>query len=90
MLWRDHDFDTQRRFVRYGIVKNDFILIKGTCPGTVKRVVTLRKSLFKHTSRRALEKISLKFIDTSSKFGHGRFQTIAEKNAFEGQKKIKA
>lgn len=30
----------------------------------------------------ALEKISLKFIDTSSKFGHGRFQTHAEKNAF--------
>lgn len=40
-----------------------------------------------HTSRRDLEKISLKFIDTSSKFGHGRFQTAAEKSAFMGQLK---
>jgi large subunit ribosomal protein L3e len=77
-------------FVRYGIVKNDFIMIKGSCPGVKKRVVTLRKSLLTHTSRKALEKISLKFIDTSSKFGHGRFQTALEKNQFEGQKKIKA
>lgn len=34
------------------------------------------------TSRRALEKIDLKFIDTTSKFGHGRFQTVEEKKAF--------
>ena len=50
--------------------------------GTKKRVITLRKSLLTQTKRVALEKISLKFIDTSSKFGHGRFQTHAEKNAF--------
>jgi large subunit ribosomal protein L3e len=31
-----------------------------------------------------LEKVSLKFIDTSSKFGHGRFQTAAEKHQFMG------
>jgi hypothetical protein len=30
----------------------------------------------------ALEKIELKWIDTSSKFGHGRFQTAKEKNTF--------
>lgn len=34
------------------------------------------------TKRRALEKIDLKFIDTTSKFGHGRFQTMEEKKAF--------
>lgn len=34
------------------------------------------------TNRRALEKIDLKFIDTTSKFGHGRFQTLEEKKAF--------
>ncbi|GAA5883927.1 hypothetical protein JCM8547_005398, partial [Rhodosporidiobolus lusitaniae] len=38
-------------FVRYGIVKNDWVLIKGSCPGVNKRVITLRKSLIKHTSR---------------------------------------
>ena len=32
----------------------------------------------------ALEKVTLKFIDTSSKFGHGRFQTCEEKAKFYG------
>jgi large subunit ribosomal protein L3e len=74
-------------FGHYGIVKQDFIMIKGCCVGPRKRVITLRKSLLPHTSRRALEKIDLKWIDTSSKFGHGRFQTVAEKKAFMGKLK---
>jgi hypothetical protein len=56
-------------FPHYGIVKNDFIMLKGSVPGTKKRVITIRKSLMVHTSRRDLEKVQLKFIDTSSKFG---------------------
>ncbi|KAG9090771.1 60S ribosomal protein L3 [Ceratobasidium sp. 370] len=71
-------------FPHYGIVKNDFLLLKGSIPGTKKRVVTIRKSLMVHTSRRDLEKVQLKFIDTSSKFGHGAFQTKEEKHAFMG------
>jgi len=46
--------------------------------------MTLRKSMFTHTSRKALEKVELKWIDTSSKFGHGAYQTPAEKRAFIG------
>ena len=46
--------------------------------------MTLRKSMFVHTSRRALEKIDLKWIDTSSKFGHGAYQTAEEKKNFIG------
>lgn len=42
----------------------------------------LFQSLLVQTNRRALEKIDLKFIDTTSKFGHGRFQTVEEKKAF--------
>lgn len=42
------------------------------------------QSLLVHTKRGALENINLKFIDTSSKFGHGRFQTPADKLAFMG------
>lgn len=42
------------------------------------------QSLLVQTKRVALEKINLKFIDTSSKFGHGRFQHPAEKRAFMG------
>lgn len=71
-------------FVRYGEVKNDYILIKGSCPGVKKRIMTLRKSMFTHTSRRALEKVDLKWIDTSSKFGHGAYQTPAEKKQYLG------
>ncbi|AXA49604.1 large subunit ribosomal protein L3e [Malassezia restricta] len=74
-------------FPHYGVVKNDFIMIKGCCPGVKKRVLTIRKSHQIHTSRRDLEKVSLKFIDTSSKFGHGNYQTGAERDAFEGPKK---
>lgn len=71
-------------FVRYGEIKNDFIILKGSTPGVKKRVMTLRKSMFIHTSRKALEKVDLKWIDTSSKFGHGAYQTPAEKHAFLG------
>ena len=70
--------------MRYGIVKNDYVLLKGSVPGVKKRVMTLRKSMFVHTSRRALEKIDLKWIDTSSKFGHGAYQTPSEKKQFVG------
>jgi large subunit ribosomal protein L3e len=77
-------------WVRYGVISNDFVMVKGSTPGVKKRVLTLRKSLQTHTSRKALEQANLRFIDTSSKFGHGKFQTPAEKSAYQGQLKIKA
>lgn len=55
------------------------MLLKGGVPGTTKRPITLRRSLVPQTSRTALEEIKLKFVDTASKFGHGRFQTYEEK-----------
>jgi len=76
-------------FPHYGIVKNDFLLLKGSIPGTKKRIITLRKSLMVHTSRRDLEQVQLKFIDTSSKFGHGAFQTFEEKSAWVGTLKAR-
>ena len=66
-------------FGHYGIVKSDYVMIKGGVVGPRKRLSTMRQSLFKQTRRVATEKIALKFIDTSSKFGHGRFQTSDEK-----------
>jgi large subunit ribosomal protein L3e len=74
-------------FPHYGVVKQDFVMVSGGIVGTKKRVITMRKSCVPQTSRRALEKISLGFIDTSSKFGHGRFQTDAEKATFMGKRK---
>jgi len=73
-------------FPHYGVVKNEFILIKGCCVGPKKRPVILRKTLLPQTSRRSLEVITLKFIDTASKLGHGRFQTADEKSKFYGVK----
>jgi large subunit ribosomal protein L3e len=74
-------------FPHYGVVRNDFLLLKGCTIGAKKRVLTLRKSLVPQTSRTALESIQLKFIDTSSKFGHGKFQTHDEKEKFLGKLK---
>jgi large subunit ribosomal protein L3e len=71
-------------FPHYGEVKNDYVMIKGCCAGPKKRVITLRKTLVKQVSRTSKEEINLKWIDTSSKYGHGRFQTKAEKSKFMG------
>lgn len=78
-------------FPHYGKVQDDFVMIRGCCVGTKKRVVVLRKSIFPQTTREALEKINIKFIDTSSKMGHGRFQTPEEKLKFYSrvEKKVK-
>jgi len=71
-------------FPHYGEVKQDFIMIKGCCIGPKKRPITLRKSLILNPKRSHREQIDLRFIDTSSKFGHGRFQTHEEKRIFMG------
>jgi large subunit ribosomal protein L3e len=76
-------------FPHYGVVDEDYLMIKGGVVGTKKRVIVLRKTLLPQTSRNALEEVTLKFIDTSSKFGHGRFQTKAEKDAFMGPMKAR-
>jgi len=71
-------------FSHYGMVTQDWVMLKGGVMGPRKRVITLRKSLLPQVSRKATEKIELKFIDTASKFGHGRFQTSEEKAKFFG------
>jgi len=74
-------------FVHYGFVREDYLMLKGTVQGSRKRIITLRKSLQVITSRSALEKVNLKWIDTSSQFGHGRFQTRDERAKFFGPTK---
>jgi len=71
-------------FAHFGEVNEDWVMLKGTVMGSKKRIITLRKSLLPQVSRKATEKIALKFIDTASKFGHGRFQTAEEKAKFFG------
>jgi len=72
-------------FPHYGIVRDDYLMLKGCCIGTKKRTLCLRKSLMPVTKRRLNEEVKLKYIDTTSKFGHGRFQTCAEKAKFYGR-----
>jgi len=74
-------------YPHYGVVNQDYIMIRGSCPGVKKRAITLRKSLVPVTTRTASEQINLKFIDTASTFGHGKFQTLKEKKAFMGPMK---
>jgi len=71
-------------FPHYGFIKNEFLMLKGPIQGPQKRVVTLRKPLLESNKRNVKEDIVLKFIDTSSKWGHGRFQTLEEKKKFMG------
>ncbi|RNF08232.1 large subunit ribosomal protein L3e [Trypanosoma rangeli] len=59
-------------------------MLKGSVAGPRRRVITLRRSMAPQTSRKLTEKITLKFIDTSSKIGHGRFQTKKEKSQWYG------
>lgn len=68
-------------FSHYGKVNNEYIMLKGCVPGPRKRILALRKNLHHKASN---EKIEIKFIDTSSKAGSGRFQTTQEKRAFYG------
>ena len=74
-------------FPHYGEVNEDYVMLKGAVVGVRKRLITMRKSLLAQAGRIALEQINLKFIDTSSKFGHGRFQTSEEKRKFYGRVK---
>ena len=69
-------------FPRYGMVLNDFVMIKGCCVGTKKRPLVLRKTLHNRTTRAQNQPLHIKFIDTSSKMGHGRFQTSDEKDKY--------
>lgn len=74
-------------FPHYGIIREDWVMIKGAVPGVKKRLITIRKTLHQRTSKAAKEEIKLSFIDTSSKFGHGRHQTAEEKAKFYGPRK---
>jgi len=72
-------------FPHYGVVRDDFLMVKGCIVGPKKKVVLLRRPLFPQTKRVASETVDLKFIDTASKLGHGRFQSADEKAKYFGK-----
>jgi len=71
-------------FPHYGVVREDYLMLRGCVPGVRKRVITLRKSLIPRGNRTTTEQINLKWVDTASTFGHGKFQTADEKRKFLG------
>jgi len=71
-------------FKRYGLLTEDFMMIKGTVQGPIKRNITIRKALIPQTLKKHTQPIDIKFIDTASKVGKGRFQTSHEKKRFYG------
>jgi large subunit ribosomal protein L3e len=75
-------------FPHYGNVLNDYVMVKGGTAGTKKRTLVLRHALHAPTLTGDATGVSLKFIDTSSKFGHGRFQTSEEKAKYFGKRKV--
>ena len=46
----DKSINPMGGFPHYGLVKQDFVMIKGCCVGPKKRVLTLRKVIIKITS----------------------------------------
>jgi large subunit ribosomal protein L3 len=54
-------------FVKYGLVKNDFVMVKGSLPGPSKRLVLLRKATRPHGKHDDAPEISN--ISTASKQG---------------------
>ncbi|KAL4669335.1 hypothetical protein H8959_007889, partial [Pygathrix nigripes] len=64
-------------FVHYGEVTNDFCHAERLFGGN-------QESLLVQTKQRALEKIDLKFTDTTFEFGHGHFHIKEEKKVFMG------
>jgi large subunit ribosomal protein L3 len=54
-------------FVKYGLVKNNYIIVKGSLPGPSKRLVILRKAMRPHRKHNEAPEIS--YISTASKQG---------------------
>jgi large subunit ribosomal protein L3 len=61
------DINPDGGFVKYGLVKNDFIMVKGSLPGPSKRLVMLRKAVRPHGKQDDAPQIS--YISTASQQG---------------------
>ncbi|GAB6056063.1 50S ribosomal protein L3 [Methanobacterium movens] len=54
-------------FIKYGLVKNDYLIIKGSLPGPSKRLIILRKAIRAHGKHNDAPQIN--YISTASKQG---------------------
>uniref|UniRef100_A0A3P9MH47 Uncharacterized protein n=1 Tax=Oryzias latipes TaxID=8090 RepID=A0A3P9MH47_ORYLA len=86
-------FSPQGGFPQFSEVNNDFIMVKG-CMFIYKNIFLWifvadfqSRKVQTRRSCTAREAIELKFIDTTSKFGHWCFLTVQEKRFFKGEEK---
>ncbi len=61
------DINPKGGFVKYGLVKNDYIILKGSVPGPSKRLIILRKAIRPPKKQEGAPQIS--YISTASKQG---------------------
>ena len=54
-------------FVKYGLVKNDYVLVKGSLPGPSKRLVILRQPI--RPNKKSEDMPQINYISTKSKQG---------------------
>jgi large subunit ribosomal protein L3 len=54
-------------FVKYGVVRNDYVLISGSVPGSIKRLVRIRDAI--RPPKAVYEGVNLLYVSTSSKQG---------------------
>ncbi|WP_457548764.1 50S ribosomal protein L3 [Archaeoglobus sp.] len=54
-------------FVRYGVIRSDYILVSGSVPGPVKRLIRMRDAI--RPPRYTYERINVVYISTKSKQG---------------------
>lgn len=71
----------------HGMINKDWNMVKSSVVVMKKLAITRRKTISPQTSRAAQEEGTLKILATSSKYGHDRFQTFAEKEKYEGTRK---
>ena len=54
-------------FPHYGVVRNEFVLVSGSVPGSVKRLIRMRDAI--RPPAKTYEGVNLLYVSTSSKQG---------------------
>jgi large subunit ribosomal protein L3 len=55
-------------FVHYGVIRGDYVLVSGSVPGTVKRLIRMRDAI-RPPQKVVYEGINVLYVSTSSKQG---------------------
>lgn len=59
---KPEEFDHQLSFRKYGVLKNDFLLLKGSVPGAVKRLIKMRYTV-RPVRKASLQPVDITYMD---------------------------